>query len=244
MTPRALVAVFLLCLPGLVHAQAGPEAPTEAPPRRPEGEPPAGQPEPDAAVAAVPATPAGQAGPRSVALVVSGGVSLGAYEAGYVHFASEAGKATPGAASLKLVAGASAGSVNSLVAATNHCLPMTDDPRDSVGWQAWIPIGYRSLFDEDAVSGINIFTRKPLRESGERLWKVWRQGLRDDCDVVLAVSTTRFDPIPIRLAADLAVPRQEEKFVLRIEGRGPGVAPRVTNYGDPAVPVPDRKTDV
>jgi len=228
--------------PPTAGAQQTPPA-SGAPTAAPAAEPPA--PAPPAAPAAEPPVAAegmpADGGPRSLALVVSGGVSLGAYEAGWVHYASEAGKQMPGRVDLKLVAGASAGSVNSLVVAMNHCLPKTPDPQDSVAWSAWIPIGYESLFVEEEVSGINMFSRAPLLEAGERLWKVWRGGLRQGCDILLAVSTTRFDPINIALAEDLTVPRQEEKFVLRIRGRGPGRAPMLSNYIDPDVPVPQPK---
>ena len=179
--------------------------------------------------------------PKPIALVVSGGVSLGAYEAGYAYYGIEAAKANPDKVQLHIAAGTSAGSVNSLVSVINSCRPPIANPATSLGWKAWVPVGYSDLFTDKSASPLSLFSKKPLARSAEAIWSDWKKGLRKDCDVVLAIATTPFDPINIRLTADLMIPRQEEKFVLRIRGRGFGVPPSVVNYVDPSLPVPQAK---
>lgn len=53
-------------------------------------------------------------------------------------------------------------------------------------------------------------------------------------------STTRLKSAEVTLQDGFKVPRQEEKFVVRIKGRGDGRAPYVSNYIDPndALPRP------
>ena len=174
------------------------------------------------------------------AFVVSGGVSLGAYEAGYLYFATAALKADP-KRTLRLATGASAGSVNSLISLINYCTPDTPNPRHSLGWKAWIPQGYKELFVEKAVTSLSVFSRKTLQTAANQIWTTWKNGLSADCDVLLAVTTTQFDPVRIKLAAGLTAPRQGEKFTLRIRGRGPGKPPQVENHINPNRLVPQAK---
>src|SRR5262249_32845692 len=59
--------------------------------------------------------------PEAIALTASGGVSLGAYQAGYLYFATETVRRTPTAPPLRLVTGASAGSINAFLTAVSSC---------------------------------------------------------------------------------------------------------------------------
>jgi predicted acylesterase/phospholipase RssA len=174
-----------------------------------------------------------QAGPELLSLTISGGVSLGVYQAGFLYLVAEAVKRSQGQLQLHLVTGASAGSVNGLITALESCLPGNDSPTGALGWQTWVDIGHRELFDEADVTSISTFTRRPLVHALERIRRVWSAGLPRDCDVVVGATVTRLIPQRVRLRADLLVPRQEEKLAIRIRGRGLGRPPAVENYVEP-----------
>jgi hypothetical protein len=52
--------------------------------------------------------------------------------------------------------------------------------------------------------------------------------------VVLGVVVTRLTARQVEIQRGLSVPRLEEKFVIRIQGRGPGLVPKLTNYVTPS----------
>jgi predicted acylesterase/phospholipase RssA len=174
---------------------------------------------------------------QAISLTLSGGVSLGVYQAGYLYMWSEAIKRSAGRYRLVLVTGASAGSANGLIAAMTSCQPPNDDPGRDLGWLTWIDVGYRNLFVPGEVTPVSIFTRTPLVAAVERVRAAWNDGLRVGCEVVVGVTATRLDPIEIVVHEELAVPRQVEKFAFLLRGRGPGRPPQVTNYVDPFHPV-------
>jgi hypothetical protein len=169
---------------------------------------------------------------------VSGGVSLGAFEAGVMYFLTEAIKRSRGEADLRIATGASAGSANALISLMDSCVPPADDPTQSLGFKMWIPVGISQLFQPRKVTATSVLTRTPLKRAMEGVAKRWREGLRVDCDVVLGVSVTRKVPQFAELTKQyrgpaVQVPRSEERFVVRIQGRGPGRVPLLTNYVDP-----------
>ncbi|MEM7433817.1 MAG: patatin-like phospholipase family protein [Myxococcota bacterium] len=169
-------------------------------------------------------------GGNEVALTISGGVSLGAYEAGYLYLMTQTMRHTRGRYNLRLVTGASAGSVNSLIAALNFCRPDNKDPTQDLGWSLWMDLGFDQLYDKKRVGPTNVFTRDALLEGVEKVREVWDQGLPNDCDVVIGISATRVESYPVKLNDSLSLPRQEEKFVIRMQGRGPGVPGIFRNY--------------
>ncbi|HKP55324.1 MAG TPA: patatin-like phospholipase family protein [Polyangiales bacterium] len=181
--------------------------------------------------------------PQVLSFTVSGGVSLGAFEAGVLYFLSEAITRSEGGVDLRIATGASAGSANALIALMDGCSPPVEDPAQSLGFQTWIPVGMEQLLDPKQVTAISVLTRQPLREAMARVAKRWRAGLRADCDVVLGVSVTRKKPTRANLndakrGAAVEVPRSSEQFVVRIQGRGAGRAPLLSNYVDAHAPLP------
>lgn len=170
----------------------------------------------------------------NIGLVASGGVSLGAYQAGFLHMAVRLQRRrSPVHRRLALAAGTSAGSANALITALNSCLGTTDSPRDDPGWRLWVPTGLDVLFDRAQVTPVSLFTRKALEGPVEEIWEIWKEGLPKDCDVVLALTVTRLQAVEIRVRPGFRVPRQEEKIRVRIQGRGSGTPPKLTNYIDP-----------
>ncbi len=195
-------------------------------------------PKPVEAVAAPPQKPARDDSKlRPLGLTVSGGVSLGTWEAGFVYFLTEAEKHRP-TSQLRIVTGASAGSANALVAAIQSCQPPNRLPMSSLGWNVWGPVGFEDLFDRKRADADALFVRDELERSFDRVREVWKQGLPKDCDVVFGATVTRVKPREVKLKEGLAVPRVLETFVVRIQGRGPGRAPKLSNYIEPDAPMP------
>ncbi len=181
-----------------------------------------------AVAAAAPASAA--PAPAAASITVSGGVSLGAYEAGFLFYALTATRGGR-AADLRLLTGASAGSLNALLAVLTACGPEERSPLRSPFWSTWIPVGFDQLFVPSAVSPLGVFSRDWLERGAAGLERAWNQGIDPGCDVVLGISTTRAEPRVLHAAAGrLELPSMEEKFAVRIQGRGPGRPPRVTNY--------------
>jgi predicted acylesterase/phospholipase RssA len=176
-----------------------------------------------------------------LALTVSGGVSLGAYQSGYLYYVTEALQRGEWPRELKLATGASAGSVNALLSLLHACGKRSvPAPESSLFWQTWTPVGLADLYDVHDVDGVHVFSRRALRRVMKQIEKVWFAGLPASCDVVLGVSVTRLEPEQLRLGQGYrTLPRTEEKFALRITGRGPGRAPQLRNYVDPNYPLPE-----
>lgn len=174
------------------------------------------------------------AGPPALSLTISGGVSLGAYEAGQLHYMTEALKANPRLGRLQLVTGASAGSTNGVMAILAACAPAPRPlgPARGLFWKTWIPLGLDDLWREAEQGGRQgAFGRAWMERVAGELEATFRAGLREDCDVVLGVSVTRAAPREVVTPTPgLALPRVEEKFALRVQGRGAGRPPRLTNY--------------
>ncbi|HEU4410124.1 MAG TPA: patatin-like phospholipase family protein [Polyangiaceae bacterium] len=189
------------------------------------------------AAPAAPPAPAAPAppGPRPLSLTISGGVSLGSYEAGFLYYALEVAKRTPQAFELRLATGASAGSINALLSLLSACSGPDPAPSQSLFYSTWVPIGFRELFVPEDATALGVFSRRHLGRRVERLEARWRQGLAEACDAVLGVSVTRLEPKGGGQAHNpLSPARVEERFALRLRGRGPGREPELTNYVDPA----------
>jgi Patatin-like phospholipase len=201
-------------------------------------------------VAAQPGPP-----PRVLSLTVSGGVSLGAFEAGVLYFLTESIKRSTRDVDLRIATGASAGSANALISLMDSCLEPLEDPTRSLGFQTWIPVGIAQLFVPERVTATSVLTREPLERAMGKVRDRWLKGLRADCDVVLGVSVTRKVPHLTALTKQdlgtaVQVPRSDERFVVRIRGRGPGRTPIVENYvesesvlGQPLLPLSTERTD-
>jgi len=96
--------------------------------------------------------------PVRYVMTISGGISLGAYEAGFnwtlLRHLKRHRAVAPGSdlAPLELVAatGASAGNINAFLTAVGWCQTAAFDtqetPSNNLFWQAWVPIGLDELF--------------------------------------------------------------------------------------------------
>jgi len=171
--------------------------------------------------------------PTPIALTVSGGVSLGAYQAGYLYYSLAAQQANPEVGRLVVATGASAGSVNALLSLRASCGGTPFDPRQSLFYRVWVPMGLQHLFREDISSPLAAFSQESLVRVGGLVEEELARGLPDDCDVVLGIVASRVSPRLVQSASDgLRVPVTEERFSVRLRGRGPGRMPLLTNYVD------------
>ncbi|RKH49223.1 patatin-like phospholipase family protein [Corallococcus interemptor] len=168
--------------------------------------------------------------PKAVSLTVSGGVSLGTYEAGFLYYSGTSSQGER-AVDLRLVTGASAGSLNALLAIMATCGVDASTPGQSLFWDIWVPIGFNDLFVPTSTTALGVFSREALERRASHIEQAWNQGLDRACDVVIGVSTTRLSPRALQAAnGRLDLPRLEEKFAIRIQGRGKDRPPRATNY--------------
>jgi predicted acylesterase/phospholipase RssA len=169
-----------------------------------------------------------------LALTVSGGVSLGSYEAGMLHTLTEALRRSPGSAQLRVVTGASAGSANALIAGTEACQSKIKLPEESLGYRVWVETGLPQLFDPKRVTSRSLFIRDGLDAGYTKMKEEWQKGLPSTCDFVFGAAVTREKGYEVDLAPGLVAPRQAERFVVRVEGQGGQRAPAFENYIDPA----------
>jgi predicted acylesterase/phospholipase RssA len=178
--------------------------------------------------------------PLRVTMTVSGGVSLGSYQAGatwaFIYVLrnhdqllatwkrdSTSPKSTPNLARprpyvLDVLTGASAGNVNALLAALEYCSAAAPrQPEASLFWKAWTPIGFRELIDDNSKGrDLAVFSRRAF----EPVWRDIGQQLArphvPHCDLLLGVAATKLTPHPLELATGLTVPVQRFSGVFRL----------------------------
>ena len=168
-----------------------------------------------------------------VAFTLSGGVSLGSYEAGLTWAIIRYLRAVPGAPELAAVTGASAGGINALLAAGLWCRERTDafgeDPDANLFHDLWASVGLEDLLPDDP-SGFapddGIFAAAPLESAFRRARaQVLAPGVRfrPGCVVPIGLTVTRERPEE-RTIAGLQVPRQRFVLPWRFEVDGSGTA--------------------
>lgn len=140
-------------------------------------------------------------------LVISGGVSLGAYEAGYnwamIKMLNGVKKSNlPIAPELRSVSGASAGSINALLSAMYWCqkdsVPLHNSVDDNLFYKTWVHLGIEDLviYGEDPTNKNSLFTRRGLEKKGEIIIDHLKKPIfKKNCEVPLGVSVTKVRPI-------------------------------------------------
>lgn len=170
--------------------------------------------------------------PISFSITVSGGVSLGAYQAGYLYYLVEVFKRNPKLFELRLITGASAGTINALMAVMSAGSSPNSSPVDSLFYKVWNSMHYEELLDVEKAPPLALSSRRALEDLVFAMENTWNKGLAQGFEVVVGMTATRLQSRKVSVLGDFEVPRQEEKFVFRVQGRGLGRAPRVMNYVD------------
>ena len=145
--------------------------------------------------------------PLDFSMVISGGVSLGAYESGYnwamvrmlAKLKSMDSKYHP---KLRSVAGASAGSINALLTAMYWCqkesVPYRNSVEDNLFYETWVNLGIDDLIikGKDPENKSTLFTRKELRNKAAQIMEHMGKDIyRDGCEVPMGFAVTKVTPI-------------------------------------------------
>jgi len=139
--------------------------------------------------------------------VISGGVSLGAYESGYnwtmirmlsllrkhdVHIQPE----------LKSVAGASAGSINALLTTMYWCqredITVRNEVDNNLFFETWVNLGIENLIikGKDPHNKSSLFSRRGLKRKAKKIMNHFKKPIyRPGCEVAYGVSVTKAIPI-------------------------------------------------
>jgi len=167
--------------------------------------------------------------PIPLSVTIRGGSSLGAYEAGFLHFFAETMKRNPDLYDLQVVTGASAGAINTLLLAMAMGQEPIVDPTDGLFYRSWTAqdMSYPTLLDtKDAPAGA--FSSGAAVErvvaSVEQDWL----DLNTPHEVHMGVTASRIEPLTTDIVPGLQASRQEERFAVRLRsGDGP---PRASNF--------------
>ncbi len=144
--------------------------------------------------------------PINISMVISGGVSLGAYESGYnwamIKMLKKVRKngnlVKP---NLRSVAGASAGSINALLSAMYWCQEESaplNEVDNNLFYETWVNLGIEDLMIEgkDPDNKSTLFTRKGLEDKAEKIKKHLEKSIyKKNCEVPIGVSVTKAKPI-------------------------------------------------
>src|SRR5438105_3129459 len=189
------------------------------------------------ALALLASPPPSQARGR-IAITISGGVSLGSYEAGLTWTFIRYLRASDRATDLAAVTGASAGAVNALMAAAMYCEERTEtrdeDPDTNLFHELWAPVGLEDLLPDDRskfTPADALLTAAPLERAFERLraeiFGPHRVRFRPGCAVSVGLTVTRDRPEE-RTVAGLRARTQRFVIPWRFEV-DPGGQPRIVS---------------
>ncbi|MEO6950484.1 MAG: patatin-like phospholipase family protein [Polyangia bacterium] len=165
---------------------------------------------------------------RPLGITLSGGVSLGSYEAGFLHYTITQLRRI--GVRPRVLTGTSAGSINAFVGILEACSNETLDPTKSLLYRTWVPTGIDQLFDPAQVTDSSLFTRAGMQRSIDMLREAWKRGLAADCDMRFGTAVTLQKPQPLELGlAGVNIPRMTERFLIRVKGHGAGALPTLEN---------------
>ncbi len=190
-------------------------------------------------------------------LIISGGVSLGAYEAGYnwavIKLLSDIkNNSTLVNPYLKSVAGASAGSINALLSAMYWCqkdsIPLHNSIDDNLFYETWVNLGIEDLIikGKDPENKSSLFTRKGLESKGRKIIKHMKKPIfKKGCEVPLGVSVTKVKPI-IEKIHGIKIKNQNFSVPLAFKeqnGKGIVINKPLPDTGDFYLSIPDIDKD-
>lgn len=174
-------------------------------------------------------------------LTVAGGVSLGSYGGGFLYYYTLLRHQLAGGKPFAVVTGASAGSINSLLAALAMCAKPSWRPEQNLFFDTWVPVGMTGrggvpgLRDERAVTSRALFSRKPIEYRADELGRIFSSSRLDqwsdqECETMLGLLATQLIPQRVSLQEvkpTSSVSRQMQKFLIKLSRRK-GEQPKVT----------------
>lgn len=190
----------------------------------------AGKQQAGAVLVAPPGTASDNVAAQPVVLTIEGGGSLGVYEAGmtwaFVRLfkqqdsANRARQRNSALLPLRLaaVSGASAGSINALLAATSWCTRDSDDPPEkSPFWDTWVPTGLQQLlpqYNEKGWDAKGLFSRAYFEDRiFAKLKARWTAAdWSDGCSVAVGATATRLVPESLTLPHASGVEAKTQRF--------------------------------
>ena len=148
--------------------------------------------------------------PNKLALTISGGASLGNYEAGLTWASVRYLRTPPRLTELAAVTGASAGAANAVMAAAMWCEDWTethdDDPDRNIFHDAWSAVGIEELLPDRPTAftaGDGLLNAAPLEEAIRRIRTLLLEHgprFRPGCAVSIGLTVTRDRPQERRVA--------------------------------------------
>lgn len=193
---------------------------------------------------------------RPAALIVSGAVSMGNYQGGFLYYylrhlqaarqlalqvGSRRGEtwtpAIDGGSPIGLVTGSSSGSINAFVAAVSSCQDLVWDPHESLFWKVWLPVGARQLQSNEKVQPDGLLSTAAVEDAVELVQKEWearRWSSHESCSVDVGLSATRLRARTVTPfdGAHMKLRRQTEKLMFSMRAAA-GEAPRLTPFIPP-----------
>ena len=148
-----------------------------------------------------------------LALSISGGTSLGAYEAGYCYYFTEWLKANKSVFDLKVVTGTSAGSINALITflsiADTTPVPV---PQKSVFYGFWSRVDFGSIRGPDTRLGL--LDRMRLRQGVDSIIPLLKDRANHQTDCYLGITATRLNSYDQEIVSGLTVPTVKQQFIV------------------------------
>lgn len=160
----------------------------------------------------------------SVALTVTGGVSLGSYEAGFLYYLSRFSQLNH-LFKFPIITGASAGAINSFLMGIDQCNGAdAQEYEDSLFWKFWIPIGLQKLTRSNSESPHALFSRTAIDDQIKMVKKVLKNSNHKSCSSTIGISLTRKKPLSIRITDELSAPKLSEILIFQMTQNGSEVA--------------------
>ena len=190
-------------------------------------------------------------------IIISGGVSLGAYEAGYnwavikmlTSIKNNSEFVEP---NLKSIAGTSAGSINALLSAMYWCqkdtVSLHNKIDDNLFYETWVKLGVEDLLinGKDKTNKSSLFTRKGLEKKAEKIIEHLKKPLfKTGCEVPLAIAITKVKPI-IENVHGIKIKNQNFSVPLNFKVQnGIGIVENknLTSNGDFYISIPNIEND-
>jgi len=145
--------------------------------------------------------------PIDFSMVISGGVSLGAYESGYnwamlKALAKIKSQKSPLHPTLRSVSGASAGSINALLTAMYWCqkptVPYENEVDNNLFYETWVNLGIEDLIikGKDPHNKSTLFSRRVLKQKAARIMDhMSKPVFEEGCEVPMGFAVTKVTPI-------------------------------------------------